>query len=456
MSSTATVQPRPVLSRYPHASLHGHSRSLSVNSSSSHTVPPIILPPIHISGSHPLPILELETPRPSLGDSRKHEDGESDSHMDVDVDDEDEHGDLDDEGIAYRTPSPNRTKQASSSSWPGPGSRIASLIPPEHMGTPFVRPSLSVTSHRRTPSGDLDGREADVIAKEKEVYESILATAANGGWWKSGGSHLPTTVSREAHGHDQEKNWDEDDGRMRDQSDTKGPEHGMKPPPGQPQGGQRLGAYPYIQNHWSTHLRSIPQDTRRAQSHDCLQQPMPLYGPQSSMPIPPHPLPHAPQPQMVVPAYTGPIAMYNQEREVVAGAKEAVLSEKDKEIIKTRRHAWCVKVGEALGQRPLMISPICAKRFNRPSSLQTHLSVHTGAKRKYIARFHLFSKSQLTHQPMSACTKTAVDAFQSAATSAVTRRSAPHVIKSDWALMARLPMRDQKPALHLPPLKLPI
>lgn len=29
----------------------------------------------------------------------------------------------------------------------------------------------------------------------------------------------------------------------------------------------------------------------------------------------------------------------------------------------------------------LPVSPVCSKRFNRPSSLNTHMAVHTGAKR---------------------------------------------------------------------------
>jgi uncharacterized Zn-finger protein len=32
----------------------------------------------------------------------------------------------------------------------------------------------------------------------------------------------------------------------------------------------------------------------------------------------------------------------------------------------------------------LTISPVCDKRFNRPSSLSTHMAVHTGAKRKCV------------------------------------------------------------------------
>lgn len=28
-------------------------------------------------------------------------------------------------------------------------------------------------------------------------------------------------------------------------------------------------------------------------------------------------------------------------------------------------------------------SPVCSKRFNRPSSLNTHMAVHTGAKREW-------------------------------------------------------------------------
>lgn len=33
----------------------------------------------------------------------------------------------------------------------------------------------------------------------------------------------------------------------------------------------------------------------------------------------------------------------------------------------------------------LTVSPVCEKRFNRPSSLNTHMAVHTGAKRELRA-----------------------------------------------------------------------
>jgi uncharacterized Zn-finger protein len=58
------------------------------------------------------------------------------------------------------------------------------------------------------------------------------------------------------------------------------------------------------------------------------------------------------------------------------------------------------------------LSPVCDKRFNRPSSLATHMAVHTGAKRE---SYHL--SSNMTDDQLSFVrSKTAVDDSQSVVT----------------------------------------
>ena len=48
------------------------------------------------------------------------------------------------------------------------------------------------------------------------------------------------------------------------------------------------------------------------------------------------------------------------------------------------------------GMLRLVCSPVCNKRFNRPSSLNTHMAVHTGAKRELKAFLTLRARADLS------------------------------------------------------------
>jgi hypothetical protein len=59
---------------------------------------------------------------------------------------------------------------------------------------------------------------------------------------------------------------------------------------------------------------------------------------------------------------------------------EMVHEEAKEDRGKIRRHVWWVLTLAA--NTSDMDSPVCDKTFNRPSSLSTHMAVHTGAKRE--------------------------------------------------------------------------
>jgi hypothetical protein len=55
-----------------------------------------------------------------------------------------------------------------------------------------------------------------------------------------------------------------------------------------------------------------------------------------------------------------------------------------------------------LGLILIPASPVCEKRFNRPSSLNTHMSVHTGAKRESYSLHSFIHESDSQHTSASA------------------------------------------------------
>jgi len=81
-----------------------------------------------------------------------------------------------------------------------------------------------------------------------------------------------------------------------------------------------------------------------------------------------------------------------------------------------RRHVW--SVSETLSQSYADSSPVCDKRFNRPSSLSTHMAVHTGAKRESHHLSGIMTDNQLSFVRF----KIAVDDSRSVAISDDTKR----------------------------------